>query len=174
MKNLEISKENIKFNNWMEVYVGFLHSWISASDILKYIENKKIDFCSEEKYIELYWALKESVHDFTKHIGDYIEVDLGYKITFNVESLNMEQLIEQIPDEFFKIWELEFLLRIRNSDRTLSDKIYDIYLTWCDFKYFNVRWEKFLWVNNIDNGDENELYNNFLNYIDFLKQNISE
>ena len=162
MKNLELFKEDVQFNNWIEVYVGLMYSWISASDIIQYIENKKIDFCPEERYIELYWALKESVHDFAKCIRTYIEADTGYKITFDIESRNMDQLIEQIPSKFFRIWELEFLLRIRNSERTLSDKVYDMYVTWRDFKYFNVRWEAFLWVNNMNNNiSEEALYFSF-------------
>lgn len=171
--SFNIFKYNLQFK-WLELYIGLRKGWLGSQEILKLIENQRVINGNNENYIELYWELDSSLNRFVRTLIEYANNESNQNYEFNLEYPLLEEIPEIIPFDFWKIWELEFLLDIKFSVNSIPDKIYMIYLLWCDFKYLGVKWDKFLWIDNFNNQDSLKLYQSFEYYIANLKDEIKE
>lgn len=182
MTDLKVFNDRVLFRSWIEIYIGINKNWISGRDVLFFIETKKIISVSDSDFIELYIALDVSLGEF---LGLIIKkINKAYNINSTADPdrpiNNLELLHAQLGENFFdfyKIWELEFLIRIRDSQKEISEKIYDIYLLWCDFKYYKVMWDDFLWFSEARNETkqgEQKLYENFLSYSESLAKELKK
>lgn len=166
---MNIFENQINFNNWIEIFVGIENNFIKKTDVLFFYESGNLPFCTENDYVNLYIALNDKNKGFENQVKKLVENDFRIKLTLDPEKDNYAlQLLDTNP---YRIWELEYLLAIKKSCKPLEDKIYDIYLLWCDFKYFNVDWGDFLWLNN-SIANKEKLYENFNSYIEFLTNNL--
>ena len=167
MKKLEIFKENIKFKHWGELYVGCKAEWITIKDTLEFCKANKIQKCDADRYVALLLALDDSLFDLYEQLKTFICEDDDPIIDHNEDSLN-DFLLEYIPIVYFEIWELEFLLEIRNSELSNSQKLEQVFSLF-DVMNYPEKWKSFLYYQPQANGkllSEDELYQNFLEYID--------
>jgi hypothetical protein len=141
MKQIEIFKENIKFVQWGELYAGCKMKWITPSDVLDFCNERCIDNVSEEDYIDLYFALDDSLYAFYTKLKEYI-IKEGCKHIVKNEDNMVDFGFTYIPTVYFRIWELEFLLQIRNKSLSPEEKIEEVTFLFDVMNYPN-RWIPF-------------------------------
>ena len=166
MKQLEIFKENIKFVHWGELYAGCKMKWITISDVLDFCDKRLIHNVFEEDYIDLYLALEDSLYMFYTKLKEYIIKEGGEPIVKN-EDESCDYGFDFIPPAYFRIWQLEFLLEIKNKSLTIEEKIEDVSFLfdamnypdkWRPFYFYNISPQKI-------NATIADKYSSFLLYI---------
>jgi len=121
---MTIFQHKIPFNNFGEIYVGYRLEIISAKQILEFSEKGMIVKSNESRTIELKEAYQRSLPCFFEKIISFCRED---DIFFNEEYI--DNLFE-LPDKYFRIWELEFLLSVSEtsiSEEEKLNKIYDLF-----------------------------------------------
>jgi len=91
---------------------------------LFFCENQLINNVDEDVYVDLYLSLEESLFCFLEKLKELTAKD-GEPIIKN-EDEKTDDGFFYIPSQYFRIWELEFLLRIRNKEASEIDKISEI------------------------------------------------
>lgn len=166
MKQLEIFKENLKFTQWGELYAGIKMNWITTSDVLFFCENQLINNVDEDVYVDLYLSLDESLFCFLAKLKELTAKE-GEPIIKNEDEKTDEGFF-YIPSQYFRIWELEFLLRIRNKEASEVDKIREI-TDLFDFMNYPEPWKDFyLYPISKDDkcfGGIPSQYSKFLKYV---------
>ena len=142
MKKLEIFKENIKFQHWGEFYAGCKMKWIDTKDVLDFCNEKQICNVSEEDQIDLYLALDDSLYTFYEKLKEYIIRERNLPIVKNEDEI-YDFGFTYIPSTYFRIWELEFLLQIRNKSSSVTEKIEELSFLF-DAMNYPKKWRKFL------------------------------
>jgi len=166
-KALEIFKIGIKFRHWGELYLGCKTQWITPNDVLFFCKNKKIKPAGGTDYISLYLAFENSLFQFYEQLKILVLETVGVPIIKNEDELS-ENVYDYIPSEYFKIWELEFLLRIKNAPLNNAEKLDEIAFLF-DAMNYPEAWKSFLYYQQQKNGmllSNAALYQNFTNYID--------
>jgi hypothetical protein len=162
---LEIFKKNKVIDDWGTVYIGLKFQWITLSEIINYCKTGTIN-CSNERLSLLREASNESLFKFLELIRNFIIEDGHPQIKWNEDSLTDN--LSAVPQQYFNIWELEFLLRIVNSLETNEKKLHLVAAIHSDFNY-PVSWHNFLYFMPAPNGNPigiEGLYKNLLSYID--------
>ncbi|HUH50997.1 MAG TPA: DUF2247 family protein [Flavobacterium sp.] len=158
-----IQQHKILIDNFVEVYVGYKLGVISEKQILEFCEKGIIIRSNESRIIELRESYLKSLTCFTDKLIQFCNEDsvpLTYDYTGDLFNL---------PDEYFRIWELDALLSINKmnlSNEEKLDKVYELFY----FFNFPKRWalnsiiKYSLRMRNIMYND-NELINNLNKYI---------
>jgi|GEM_PF-5947735 len=121
---MTIFQHKIPFNNFGEIYVGYRLEIISAKQILEFSEKEMIVKSNKSRTIELKEAYQRSLPCFVDKIISFCCED---DIFFNEKYI--DNLFE-LPDKYFRIWELEFLLSVSEmniSKEEKLDKIYELF-----------------------------------------------
>ena len=166
MKELEIFKYGICFQNWGELYSGCKAMWITPQDVITFCENKKIKQANDEDYISLYLALDDSYFQFLEQLKKLILKNNCVAIEKNEDEIS-DCVFDYIPSIYFKIWELEFLLEIISLPICVNDKLTEIALLFDKMNYPE-EWKIFLFYQKQDGNilDNNSLYQNLINYVE--------
>jgi hypothetical protein len=143
MKQLNIFKENVKFTNWGELYAGCKRNWITSSDVLDFCEKKLIRNVYDEQYVELHLALDDSLFAFYEKLKEYIIKENAVPIIKNEDELT-NYVFDYIPSIYFRIWELEFLLEIKNAPLSNTEKLDEIAFVF-DAMNYPENWKVFLY-----------------------------
>jgi hypothetical protein len=165
MRPLIIFSKGIKFQYWGELYAGCKAGWISPYDVLDFCENGKIKPANEEYYVMLYLSLDDSLFAFYEQMKNLIDKETLPLIIHSEDSL--QESLWEIPSLYFKIWELEFLLKIMETPHANEQKIGSIFSLFNQMNYPEA-WRPFLDYVPQPNGQllgYDELYQNFLHYI---------
>lgn len=161
---MEIFKENKNINNWGEIYLGLKKQWIFIKQIVNYCEIKKISCCNEARFIDLYLVADKNLFSFLELIKKFIIEDGDLPISHNENIINQD--FSYIPFKYWKVWEVEMLLRIINSNKTKEEKLSDVVNLHSDFNYSS-SWNDFIYFmspeKNITYGIDS-LYDNLLTY----------
>lgn len=164
---MEIFKYNICFRSWGEIYLGIKQQWITSQNVFDYCISGHVKSCDDDRLVKLYLAFEESLFVYYEQIKDFIEEDNATLITKNEDE--RERDFQYIPYEYWDLWKLEFLLRIKNgkySKEDALDKIVEYYYLfdfpdeWTHLLYFQPPKE------NESPVGINGLYERFLEYID--------
>ena len=160
MKNESIYK------NWIEVAIGVQNNWLDYKNLTQLWDKDIINISNKDWYADLYFAEQKSKEDVLSILSKFIEEDYHIKIPIDNNGLCIDYNLQEFK-KGLKVWEYYFLYPIFISDKKVSEKLEeDIYYLWCDFKYFNVNWDEFLWIAASRlNKNENELYHSFEKYI---------
>ena len=167
MKQLEIFKYDLSFQHWGELYLGCKTKWITPNDVLSFCENNKIKLAGETDYISLYLAFDNSLFQFYEQLKILVLETNDVPIIKNEDELS-ENVYDYIPSEYFKIWELEFLLRIKNAPLNNAEKLDEIAFLF-DVMNYPEAWKSFLYYQQQENGmllSNAALYQNFTSYIE--------
>lgn len=157
------------FKNWIEVAIGVQNDWLDYQNLTQLWDQDVISIANKDSYADLYFAEQKSKEDLLSILSKFIEEDHHIKIPIERNKWNIDYAVKEFQ-EGLKIWEYHFLYPIYASNRLISEKLEeDIYNLWCDFVYFNVKWDDFLWIAASRlNKNENELYHSFEKYINKL------
>jgi hypothetical protein len=162
---MEVFKKGLIIDNWGAVFVGLKRQWLTSNEVMKYCDIGKIK-CSKARQEQLRLALDESLFDFLEMIKRFIVEDGDPPIIWNEDSATQDFSI--FPQQYLNFWEIEFLIRIVNSEEDKTKKLHQVASIHSVFNY-PITWHNFLYYmpppNNIPIGIES-LYNNLLNYID--------
>ncbi len=162
--NLEIFKYEIKFSSWGEIYAGLKRNWISVNDIFDIYKGNHVYEYDENRLVELYIAYDESLFKLLKTIKLFLEKDNDLRIVKNEDEI--DKYFDYIPDEYWEIWKLEFLLKIKHNDFSKERKLKEIAALFHNFN-FPDDWLSFIYYqpqkNNVPIGIE-KLYKNMLIY----------
>jgi hypothetical protein len=165
MKQLEIFKESIKFVHWGELYAGCKMKWITSFDVLDFCNKGLIKNVSEEDYIDLYLTLNDSLYAFYTRLKEYI-IREGYEPIVKNEDETYDSGFTYIPSIYFRIWQLEFLLQIKNKSSTNEEKIEEVSFLFDAMNYPD-KWRVFYYyaIDENDNLSISDKYSEFLKYI---------
>jgi hypothetical protein len=166
---MEIFKEKITFKSWGEIYLGLKKQWISCNEVIAICENNKIGNCSDERLVKLYLAIEESLFIFYEEIKKFIHEDNDIIIVKNEDKI--ERSLDYIPEKYWRIWKLEFLLRVENSENDIKTKLLDIADYYYEFN-FPEDWKKFLYFQPDKYGniiEMDKIYHLFIDYIQIEK-----
>ena len=172
MKELELFKQNLRFQSWGELYLGCKANWIAPNDVMEFCENKKVKPATDEDYTALYLALDDSYHQFLEQLKTLVLKNENITISKNEDELN-DCVFNYIPQKYFKIWELEYLLEAISLPISVSDKLHEV-ASLFDKMNYPEEWKPFLYYQPKENGaisGEATLYQNLLNYIEEQKEN---
>lgn len=164
---MEIFKVNVRFRHFGELYLGLKAGWITPDDILDICQNNLISTSSLDRYTELLLSLEESLSSFLSLIKTYISEDGDVLIIKNEDEQN-DNVFEYIPNEYFRIWELEFLLEINQLPISNDEKLYEI-ASLFDKIGFPPQWHPFLYYMS---NDSSEMI--YQKYCEYLKMEICE
>lgn len=159
---MRVWEYNISIENFIEIYVGYKLKRINEKQILELCEKEIVASSNELRIAELRQSYIISLNCFIDKILQFCHED-------NVNLYDYTGNLFNLPDEHFRIWELDSLLclsEIDVSDEEKLDKMYEL------FYFFNFprRWA----LNNIIRYslkesnimyDDNELINNLKKYI---------
>lgn len=138
--------------------------------MLVFCENKKIANVDNDRYIALYLALEESLFAFYEAIKSFIVEDKDPAIIKSEDE--REPNLNYIPKVYWKIWKLEFLLRIKYSDKDLEQKLTDIVDYYYEFD-FPEDWLSFIYFQPQNNeSSSSKLYAAFESYIENLEKDF--
>jgi hypothetical protein len=167
MQQLEIFKEGVVFRYWGELYAGCKAQWISPRDVLNFCENDKIRTSNAERYMALYLALDDSLFSFYEQVKSFIIKDKDIPIVKNEDELE-NYFFYYISHKYFRIWELEFLLKIKKLSISDIEKLEEIASVFDKMNYPE-QWKRFLYYQPQGNRkflNFSELYYNFLSYVE--------
>jgi hypothetical protein len=170
MKQLYIFKYNLYFQSWGELYLGCKTQWIMPHDVLGFCKGGKIKPAKETDYASLYLALDDSLFQFYEQLKTMVLKTNDVPIVKNEDELS-ESVYDYIPSEYFKIWELEFLLKIKDAPLDDAKKLDEIAYLF-DTMGYPETWKPFLYYQQQENGlllPNDSLYQNFINYIEEQK-----
>ena len=168
---MELFNKNIVMKDWGTVYAGLKRQWLTPKEVIKYCEKQNI-LCSEERFVQLYLALEESVYEFFELIKKFVLEDGQPPIEWNEDSTKQDFSI--IPKRYWDFWEIEFLLRIVNSKEDMSEKLNQVAAVHSVFDYPK-RWHGFLYYMPIEKGKQSgikTLYDNLKNYVNRSLKNL--
>lgn len=169
MKQLEIFKENLKFTQWGELYAGIKMNWITTSDVLFFCENQLINNVDEDVYVDLYLSLEESLFCFLEKLKELTAKE-GEPIIKN-EDEKTDYGFFYIPSQYFRIWELEFLLRIRNKEASEIDKISEI-TDLFDFMNYPEPWKDFYLFSNHEKNRSDSISTGYMRFLKYVQNEI--
>lgn len=164
---MEIFKENVRFRHFGELYLGLKAGWISQYNVLDYCQTGLITTGNLNRYTELLSALDESLFSFLSLIKRFISED-GDVLIIKNEDEQKDNVFDYVPDEYFRIWRLEFLLRINNLPISNNEKLYEVGGLFDNIGYPS-QWHSFLYYMN--NESSEILYQK---YCEYMKSEISE
>ena len=172
MKELELFKYNLRFQSWGELYLGCKAKWITPQDAVCFYENNKVK-ANEEDFVSLYLALDDSYHQFLEQLKTLVSKNENITISKNEDELD-DCVFNYIPQKYFKIWELEYLLEAISLPISVSDKLHEV-ASLFDKMNYPEEWKPFLYYQQLfEKGnmlDENTLYQNLIDYIEEQKEN---
>lgn len=165
---MEIFKYNILFTSWGEIYAGLKRNWLVPDDVFNLCKQNNIESCNLDRITELQLALDESLFQFYEKIKKIIIEDKHLPILKNEDEI--ERDFNYIPEKYWEIWKLEFLLKIRNDNKSgKKEKLMNVtgYFHLFDFPD---DWKNFIYYQPGDNQDSgiDSIYENFISYIDAL------
>ena len=173
MKELELFKQNLRFQSWGELYLGCKANWIAPNDVMEFCENKKVKPANDEDYTALYLALDDSNYQFLEQLKALLLKYEGVAISKNEDELR-DYIFNYLPSKYFKIWELEYLLEAISLPISVSDKLHEV-ASLFDKMNYPEEWKPFLYYQQLfEKGnmlDENTLYQNLIDYIEEQKEN---
>lgn len=157
------------YKNWIEVAIGVQNNWLDYQKLTKLWGINIINIPDKDRYADIYFAEQTSKEDILLLLSKFIKEDHCIEIPIDNNGLCIDYNLE-VFTKALKVWEYYFLYPIFISDKKVSEKLEeDIYYLWCDFKYFNVKWDDFLWIAGSRlNKNEKELYRDFEKYINKL------
>ncbi len=164
---MEIFKENVRFRHFGELYLGLKAGWISQDNVIDYCQNGLITTGNLNRYTELLSALDESLFSFLSLIKRFISED-GDVLIIKNEDEQKDNVFDYVPDEYFRIWRLEFLLRINNLPISNNEKLYEVGGLFDNIGYPS-QWHSFLYYMN--NESSEILYQK---YCEYMKSEICE
>jgi hypothetical protein len=170
---MHIFKEKIVFTAWGELYAGLKREWINVSDVFEFCHSGKVKCCDENRLVSLYLAYDESLYSFYELVKDFIEVDNAPIIVKNEDE--SERDFKYIPEAYWKIWQLEFMLRVKANSNTIEEKLEEIVKYYYIFD-FPEEWTMFInfqppiCVNQIFGADQ--VYLTFISYVEKVKMNF--
>ena len=164
---MEIFKVNVRFRHFGELYLGLKTGWISPDNVLDYCQNGLITTGNLDRYSELLLALDESLFSFLSLIKKFISED-GDVLIIKNEDEQKDNVFDYVPDEYFRIWRLEFLLRINQLPISNTEKLYEIGNLFDSIGYPS-QWHSFLYYMN--NESSEMLYQK---YCEYMRTEISE
>lgn len=164
---MEIFKENVRFRHFGELYLGLKAGWISQYNVLDYCQTSLITTGNLNRYTELLSALDESLFSFLSLIKRFISED-GDVLIIKNEDEQKDNVFDYVPDEYFRIWRLEFLLRINNLPISNNEKLYEVGCLFDNIGYPS-QWHSFLYYMN--NESSEILYQK---YCEYMKSEICE
>jgi hypothetical protein len=139
---MRIFDHGIIFKHWGEIYAGHVLGFAWPESVLKFGESGKIAVCSEERLVQLHLALEESTRAFWKLIRLFVKQDGDPQIDDNIED-ESAKFNRFIPQVYFAIWELEFLLRLQQDDTPEWDRILKA-LDWSFSSIGHKEWKNFI------------------------------
>lgn len=134
--------------NWGYVYAGLSKEWLTPKQILTFCENGQI-VCSENRLVELYLSLDDSLFAFKQKIKTFIIEDGSKEILHNEDSIIRD--FSFIPVQYWDLWKAEFLLRIVNSNLTTEVKLLQVADLFVVFDYPN-DWKEFIYYSTAPDG----------------------
>lgn len=157
------------YKNFTEIAIGIQNNWLDYQKLTKLWDINIINIPDKDRYADIYFAEQTSKEDILLLLSKFIKEDYCIEIPIDNNGLCIDYNLE-VFKKALKVWEYHFLYPIYASNRSISEKLEeDIYYLWCDFKYFNVKWDDFLWIAASRlNKNEKELYHNFEKYINKL------
>ena len=164
---MEIFKENILFRHFGELYLGLKTGWISPDDVLNYCQNGYIITGNLDRYTELLLALDESMFSFLSLIKKFISDD-GDTLIIKNEDEQKDNVFDYVPDEYFRIWRLEFLLKINQLPISNTEKLYEIGSLF-DKIGFPSQWHPFLHYMNNESSEKT-----YQKYCEYMRSEIGE
>ena len=163
---MELLKKGKLIKEWGVVYIGLKRNWLTSNQVLNYCKDGKI-VCDNDRIVLLYLALDESMFEFLELIKQFIIEDGQPPILWNEDSNNEDQNV--VPKRYLYFWELEFLLRIVNSNYDRKSKLCQVAAIHEDFGYPS-SWNGFIYYMPASSNDEiigiEGLYSNLLDFID--------
>jgi hypothetical protein len=129
---MEIYKENIYFSNWGQIYIGIKREWLTVDEAIDIFNKSKILY-SKEHDILIYEAIQESHFKVLEVIKKIIR-ESGYPPIENVEEdIVKKGTFKRFNYNYWDIWEIELLLRIKNKNLSKEDTLYCIHLLYFDY-----------------------------------------
>jgi len=164
---MEIFKQNVYFTKWGEIYLGLKQQWITPQNVFDYCSNSNVQCCNEDRLVNLYLAFDESLYVYYEQIKDFIEEDSATLIVKNEDET--ERDFQYIPHEYWDLWKLEFLLRLKNTECSKQEKLEKIVEYYYLFD-FPEEWTHLIYFQPIEEDREplgvDGLHSQFLEYIE--------
>lgn len=163
---MEIFKFNIKFRFWGEVYLGLKKDWITVNQMFEFCLQNRIQTSTEERYIELCLAYEDSLFSLNQKIIEFILLDCNEIIDVNEDERSID--FYKIPETYWEIWRLEFLLKIITKRHEINEKLCMVAELFDQLQYPE-EWKDFLYYQPPKDGQfrsNKELYDLLLKYID--------
>lgn len=159
----------IVYKDFVEIAIGVQNNWLDSQKLTNLWDINVINILNKDRYVDIYFAEQTSKSEILLLLSKYIKEDYCIDTPIDSNGLCIDYNLEPFK-KGLKVWEYYFLYPIFKSDKLISEKLEeDIYYLWCDFKYFNVEWDDFLWIAGSRlNKSENELYDDFKKYINNL------
>lgn len=153
--NRILEKSKVKLS-WELAYVGLINNWLSADDVMIYVDPNELDKIDSITIAELYTAAEESKDEYLDVLKSIIENDEN-----------------TLKKNIFK-WQYIYLNDIAQSGKPIHESLRDIANIWAMVGY-PPEWNSFIYYMPVsDNSESNEshLYQKFLNYLNKSKQKI--
>ncbi|MDX2247203.1 MAG: DUF2247 family protein [Bacteroidia bacterium] len=132
---MQIFSKNIGFNDWGEIYLGLKKGWITRSDLFAFCQKGYVIPCGEDRLAALYLAEDESFYQLIKQILGFISEARQPLIDTHAEEFDNPIHLRDIPQQYARLWQLEFLLRTDQQPLSAKDKMWALNNLWSDFGY---------------------------------------
>jgi hypothetical protein len=164
--NLRIFDYDIKFSSWGEIYLGLKQKWISPNDVFEICQAGRITPLNDDRVAKLYLSYEESLFKLFEILKEFIKEDQDPQIIKNEDELSDDY--SYIPEQYWQIWKLEHLLRIKTNNSSTEGKLDEVNSLFHSFN-FPDDWLTFISYqpskDNVPIGIH-KLYENMLNYIE--------
>lgn len=144
-------------SDWIFAYVGFLHNWISISEIEDLAIQNKLGYIDEELLVQLF------TNDDSKEGFLVVMEKIAKAFSYN-SSDDFDVLSKKAENK----WRLSFLINVINSERSLKEKLMDVSVIWADFRYPK-EWRKFIYYMPPEEAQqalgEEKIYQNLIDYV---------
>ncbi|MEL7249612.1 MAG: DUF2247 family protein [Bacteroidota bacterium] len=142
-----IKTDNLKVT-WGVLFTGLKKDWLSSNEVVKIINEYSTS----------------------------LAIDKDLWVDFNVNEDDKDAILELIKqtgpleeEHAIKHWQQSVLISIKDSNQTVEEKLKDIELQWARFDYPK-SWKSFItYMPNSNSSSNEDLYENFLSYIDTLQ-----
>lgn len=165
---MELFNRRIIIDNWGTVFLGLKKEWLTIKEVFNFCETGYV-ICNEKRLIDLRLAYADSLFDFFELLKKFIVEDRQLPIFWNEDSTKNDFSV--IPPSYWDFWELEFLLRIINSEGEKEKKLHQVDLLHSDFNY-PASWHNFIYFIPAKSNDPIGIDGLYANLITYAEEKI--